>query len=281
MLLIFVGGLVVNREVAEVWESIKDRVPVTFEKFMEIFEELKGKYGEMLSDKALAIMAAKRLGVSVSTIFSPPIIGRVLEVGPVRTKGTIYRLFTVVDEVKRYFCVAFGPEHIQKLEMLEDKVVRITNYVVARMGDRVLYRVTEASALEELPDGFMAETYELPPARVPSLEFLKKQRGQRVFTAVVLHQEYTENLVCPECKRPLTLTEEDEWYCQTHGVVEEPERRRIYRYQLADKSGVYQGVYFGTPPEENLEDYVITAKGYFRGEDLYITKIYKFEKLEP
>ncbi len=189
--------------------------------------------------------------------------------------GTVYRTFTLVNEDERMFCVAFGKEHVDALEGREDAPVKLTRYVIAEVGGSRIVRVTENSRMTFLEEDALPSITQMLPARAPTLAAARK-RGSWIVSVLVLHQEVTENMVCPHCRRLLELVDE-EWLCPIHGPVE-PELRKVYRYQLANSSGVYPGVFYGEPPEENLELKKILVKGRFRGEEFLITRIYAVEE---
>ena len=264
--------------VEDVWEIVRDQVSIPREEFFSQVRSLKLLLGDTLNDKAIAIMVAKRLGADVSEIFSPPLKGRVLELGPIRERGgNVYRTFTLVNPDRRYFCTAFGREHVDLLGGLEERCVKISGYVIAQVGQSEIIRVTEKSRIVELPDDSCPGLLELPTARAPSIAFIKSNMGPWIFTGVIVYEEYTENLVCPICKKPVELVD-SEWICREHGEVE-PETRRVYRYRIADKTGIYKATFYGEPPQETLENIKILAKGRARGDEILITKIYKAEVL--
>ena len=262
--------------VDQVWQAIKDRVDMTEEEFRSRVAELADKLG--LTKEGAALLLAKRLGVDVSDILRPPIIGRVLEVRGVReTRGGIeYRAFSLVNEKEYRMCVAFGHEHVAKLEDLEDRAVKISKYVTITTPSGQLTRVTESSTLEQLSDDVLPPIYELQPARAPTLAKLKEARGLRIAEATVIEQQTTQIWTCPLCGREV-LPADDEWSCPIHGPVE-PEVRSLHRLQLADRSGIHQAQYMGQTG--NLEGKKILFKAGTRGEEIYIAKIYKTQEVE-
>ena len=182
--------------VEDVWEVVRDQVSVSREEFFSQVRSLKLLLGDALNDRAIAIMVAKRLGADVSEIFSPPLKGRVLELGPIRERGgNVYRTFTLVNPDRRYFCTAFGREHVDLLEGLEEKCIKISGYVIAQVGQNEIIRVTEKSRISELPDDSCPGVLELSTARAPSIAFLRSNLGPWIFTGVIVYEEYTENLL--------------------------------------------------------------------------------------
>ena len=262
----------------EVWDRIKNQVSLSREEFFRRVKEVTEKAD--ITESAAALMVAKRLGVDIADILRPPVIGRILEIGPLRQSrgGTAYRTFYLVNEKELRFCVAFGMEHVKRVEKLEDRVVRIRRYVVARTNTGEITRVTESSVLEEMPDDTLPPIYELMPARVGTLGELKSVRGLRVAEAVVIEQNTAQVWVCPVCGREVEPVEDrDEWVCPVHGPVD-PEIKNYNRFQLADRSGIYQGFYMGDLGE--IEDKRIVFKGGFRGDEILIWKIYKIGEVE-
>jgi len=134
--------------------------------------------GDALTDKAIAVIVANELGADVSDVFTPPIIGRVLELGPIKSRGGIpYRTFTLVNENERFFCVAFGEEHVNTLEIEENYPIRIRKYVKAIVRGAEIIRVTENSKLETLPEDALPPVFKLAPAVAPTLAAAQKSRG--------------------------------------------------------------------------------------------------------
>ena len=260
----------------EVWERIKGSVGISEEEFYSRVTRLSERAG--ITESAAALLVAKRLGVDISDILRPPIVGRVLEVGPVRESrgGAAYRLFTLVNRDELRLCVAFGHDHVRKLDGLEDRVVRITRYIVVRTGAGEITRVTESSTLEEAEESLLPPIYELEPARAPTLAQLKETRGQRIASAVVIEQQTAQIWTCPLCSKEV-VPSEGEWVCSVHGPVE-PEVKNLNRFQLADRTGIYQALYMGEI--ENVEGNRVVFKGAFRGDELYISKIYLVEPVE-
>jgi len=255
----------------KVWNIIKDRVSISEEEFYNMVREILDKV-LIVNEEAAAIMAAEKLGISAEDILFPPIVGRILEIGPVKKtrSGAPYRMFALVNEKEFRTCVAFGEEHVSKLEELEERVVKISHYVLAKTVMGPLTRVTESSELEVLSDDVLPPIYELEPAICRSLEELKGIRGQRIARGLVLVDQVTEMTVCPYCGSAVTLSEEG-WNCPIHGIVE-PETRKVHRFQISDKSGIYSATYYGDV--KDAKGKVITFKGAFIGEEIHISKIY-------
>jgi len=260
--------------IKSIWENIKDQVSISEEEFLEMIRKTMEKVN--VDEKAAALIVAKKLGIEAVDLIFPPIVGRVLEVGPIRQtrSGAAYRLFSLVNKNELRLCVAFGENHTKRIGELEDKVIKISRYVVARTTMGELTRLTEASKLEELEDSSLPPIYELPPAKAPTLKKLKEGRV-RIAEATVVMDQTIEQSVCPICGRIVSLTEE-EWICDVHGPVD-PELRTVHRLQVADLTGLYPAVYYGE--ESGLEDKKLVFKGGFRGDELHIYKIYKMEEV--
>ncbi len=265
-----------SREVIEIWNAIKDQVSVSKEEFLNKVEELRRRI--KLNDRALAILAANQFGADTKDLLHPPIIGRVLYVSPVRltVEGVPYRLFTLVDENRRYFCVAFGEENISKLDNSEDKVVKISRYVETRLGGEKAFRAAESSKVEILPDDALPPITRLKPAWAPLAKAIKS-KGYRLARFAVIDEQTSEYLACPVCGRSLE-TRDSDLYCPEHGLIREPDSRKVFRYKVADESGIFSAVFFGEPPE-SLTGKLVTAKGYGREDDFHIIKIYEIENI--
>jgi len=259
----------------EIWEIVKDRIGISREEFFEEVSRLSERAD--INERAAALLVARRRGINPMDILYPPILGRILEAGPVReTRGGIeYRIFTLVNERELRLCVAFGREHVKRVGELEDRVVSVSRYVVARTRMGELTRITENSVITELSDDLLPPIHLLPPARVPTLKQLKEVKAMRVASAMVIIDEITQVSVCPLCGRSVDLVG-DEWMCETHGPVE-PDTKNIHRVQLADRTGIYMGVYLG--PTRDIEGKRVTFKGMFRGEELFVSKIYDIEEV--
>lgn len=131
-----------------------------------------------MTDKALTIIVAKELGADVCDVFTPPIIGRILDLGPIKSRGGVpYRTFTLVKETQRFFCIAFGEKHVNFLEDKEYVPVKIKKYVKATVRGSKIVRVTENSRLEVLLEGSLSPVYELAPVIVPTLAAPQKSKG--------------------------------------------------------------------------------------------------------
>ncbi|RLE60251.1 MAG: hypothetical protein DRJ32_03200 [Thermoprotei archaeon] len=268
------------KEIEEVWEIIRDKVDISLEDFINEINKVKSRLKVKLSDRAVAIIVARKLGVDVTDIFTPPVIGRVLELGIVKrseTRGP-YRLFTLVNEKIRQLCVAFGREHVEWLKDKEDKAIKISKYVMAPFGGGKILRVTEKSIMEELPDDALPPIVSLQPALSPTIAGIKDKRGSWIVSGVILMEDISEFFSCPQCRRSLEFIDND-WVCPVHGVVE-PETRRVFRYQIADETGIYSAVYYGEPVGEELTNRAIKFKASFKGDELVIFKIYEITPIE-
>ncbi|MGQ4833714.1 MAG: hypothetical protein ACP6IS_07450 [Candidatus Asgardarchaeia archaeon] len=262
----------------DVYEVVKNKVGLSRKEFDEKVSSLIDEYAGFITPRAAALIIAKELGINIDEIVNPPVIGRLLEVGPTRKSSsasgeTPYVLFVLVNEESRIWCVAFGKENIDKLRALEDKVIRIRGYTKAKIRGRDWVRVTEKSIIEELDDSALPEITKLKPAWAGSLKEVKESFGSFIVKTVVVEEDTSEYFACPICKRSLDVSD-SEFTCIEHGPVE-PIVRKVYHYTLSDPSGVYSAVFFGDPPEEKLFKKFITVKGYFKGDEFQISKIYE------
>jgi len=261
----------------DIWEIVKGSISITREEFDQLVNDVFNKAKSYLTKRAAALIVARNLGVDTTQAALPPIIGRLIEVGPVKfsrsPRGeTPYVLFSLVTDDERIPCVAFGEHHVELLKKSDDKVIMIRKYTKAKLRKYTLVKATEESIIEVLEDKKMPPITDLKPAWAASLSFMKENRGTYIVRVLVIDESTTEYFACPECGRGLDLVE-SEWICSEHGTVE-PEVRKIWRYIISDKTGTYPAVYFGDPPEPSLLDRLIVLKGYFRDEELQIQKIY-------
>jgi len=260
----------------EVWSYIKDRVSISKEEFFKMVSDVREK-ARFINEKGAAIIAAEKLGIMADEILFPPIIGRVLEIGPVkRTRsGVPYRMFWIVNLDGIKICVAFGKQHTEYIEDLEDKLIKISKYVVAKTTFGPLTRVTEISKIEVLDDNLYNPIVDIDKAYVNNIAELKKSRISMLCRAVVIFDQITELSVCPICGSVVSPSNGD-WICSTHDKVE-PELRKVHRLQVSDESGIYSATFYGEV--EELKNRLIIFKGTFRGEELYILKIYSVQKI--
>jgi len=268
--------------VEDVWDRVRSQVSVSREEFLEKVKELSRKLSWKANLRALALIVAKNLGADVSTILVEPKRGRILEVGPVRISSgrgqeTPYCIFVLVNEEERLWSVAFGEENVEKVRSLEDKPVEILNYTLTSIRGRRLLRVTENSKIIELDESALPSLIDLKPAWASTLKEVFEGKGSYVVSFIVVDEDIVEYPSCPICKRSVDMVE-SEWICSTHGSVE-PEMRKVYHYYIADDSGTYSAVFFGEPPKEKITGTKVTAKGYFKGEEFQISKIYRIEEL--
>ncbi|MHA1581368.1 MAG: hypothetical protein ACTSYM_02505 [Candidatus Baldrarchaeia archaeon] len=268
--------------VEDVWERIKNQVSVSKEEFLNKVRELSKKLSWKANLRALALIVAKNLGADISPILVEPKRGRILEVGPIRVSSsrgqeTPYCIFVLVNEDERLWSVAFGEENVEKVRSLEDKPVEILNYTLTSVRGRRLLRVTENSKIIELSEDVLPPLPDLKPAQAASLKEVLEGKGSYVVSFIVVEEDMVEYPSCPVCKRSVDMVE-SEWVCPTHGSVE-PEMRKVYHYYIADDSGTYSAVFFGEPPRERITGTKVTAKGYFKGEEFQISKIYRIEDL--
>ena len=248
------------------------------EDFDRKVKETIEQFGNFITARAAALIVARDLGVSAEQVLNPPIIGRLLEVGPVKkstsARGeTPYVLFIIVTKTERLWSAAFGEENVKILRESDDKVLKISNYGKAVVRGRDLIRVTEKSKIEVLDDDTLPPTIELSPAWAESLKNASENRGTFVIKAVVISEEVTEYFACPICKKSVEMID-SEWYCPEHGKVD-AEIRKIHHYEIADKSGIYPAVLFSVEERDKLFKKAIIAKGYFKGKEFQISKIYK------
>ena len=71
----------------DIWEIVSKAFPsLTREEFDNLVEDVYKKAKSFLTKRAAAMIVARNLGVDTSQIAYPPIIGRLLEVGPVKMR---------------------------------------------------------------------------------------------------------------------------------------------------------------------------------------------------
>ena len=262
----------------DVWKTVHEKFGLSKEDFEKKVNEIIKQFGGFITARAAALIVARDLGVSAEQVLNPPLIGRLLEVGPVKksvtSRGeTPYVLFIIVTEKERLWSAAFGEENVKILRESDDEVLRISNYGKAVVRGRDLIRVTEKSKIEILDDDSFPSTVKLNPAWAESLKYASENRGTFVVKAVVISEEVTEYFACPICKKSVEMTD-SEWYCPEHGKVE-AEIRKIHHYELADKSGIYPAVLFSIEEQEKFFKKAIITKGYFKGNEFQMSKIYK------
>ncbi len=280
------GAKVLSRSLIleEIWEKIKDQIPISKEEFFDRVTRLARRLNWKANIRALAIVVAKELGADVSSILVEPKKGRILEVGPVRitrSRGeeTPYCIFVLVNEDERLWCVVFGAENVEKVRQLEEKPVLIENYTLTSVRGRTLLRVTERSKITELDEEELPPILQLKPAWAENLKSMTQARGAFIVSVLILEEEIMEYPSCPYCKRSLDMTD-SEWLCSVHGPIDQPEMRKVYHYFVADDSGTYPAVFFGDPPQEGLAGKRVILKGYFKDSELQIMKFYEIEEVE-
>jgi len=270
-------GKMSSGDYEDIWDIVKKSVQISRQEFDELVEKIYSKARNFLTKRAAAMIVARNLGVDTSQIAYTPIVGRLLEVGPVKKSKsasgeTPYVLFTVVNEEERIPCVAFGEHHVSLLRQSEDKVLMIRKYTKAKLRKYTLVKVTENSIIEILDDSKLPPITDLKPAWADSLKFMKENRGAWLVKVLVIDESTTEYFACPICGKSMEL-QDSEWVCPEHGDVE-PEVEKVWRYVVSDRSGTFPAVYFKDPPEPSLLDRLVVLKGYFRDDELYISKIY-------
>jgi len=267
-----------SEEYEDVYKLVRMRSNVSREEFDSLVWDLVKKSEGKLNPRAAAIIVARRFGVESYDLFYPPIVGRIVEVGPVRyTKGsqgrTPFVLFSIVDEKRRTLGVAFGEHNVDILRNNEDRVVMIRGYTKMRLEKYSGIKVTEKSEIEILDDTILPPITQLKPAWAESLNFVMENRGAWLVRAIVLEEITSEYSACPLCGRGVEMVE-DYWYCPEHGQIDQPTTERIWRYLLADSSGVFQAIYFKEPPMEQLKDREVVVKAYSKDGEIYIMRFY-------
>lgn len=266
----------------DVYNIVRYRINITREEFDAMVKDVYEKNAGRISFRGAAIIVARKLGVDPVELLYPPIVGRLIEVGPVRyakSKGgeTPFVLFAVVDLKQRIQGVAFGEHHVNLLRASEDKVVSIRGYMKVKLERYSGIKVTEKSIVEVLEDEEFPPLIKLRPAWAPNLKFLATTKGAWIAKAVVLEKIAVEYQACPICGRAVEMID-DSWVCPEHGVISEPQVERIWRLMLSDNTGVYVGVYFRDLPGEELLYREIIFKGYYREEEIYIMRIYEISE---
>lgn len=264
-------------EYNDVWEIVKSSVNISKEQFDRMVMDVYTKAQSYLTKRAAALIVARNLGVDTSQVAYPPIIGRLIEVGPIkRSKSprgeTPYVLFSIVNEDDRIACVAFGEHHINMLRESDDKVLRLRKYTKARLRKYTLVKITEESIIEILEDDKLPSILDLKPAWVNNLKELKDRRGTYLVKVLVIDENTTEYFACPICGRGLELYESD-WICPEHGEVE-PEVKKVWRYLVSDRTGTWPAVFFGEVDKSSLMNRLVILKGYFRNDELQVQRIY-------
>jgi len=264
-------------EYNDVWEIVKSSVDISKEQFDKMVLDVYSKAQSYLTKRAAALIVARNLGVDTSQVAYPPIMGRLIEVGPIKKSKsprgeTPYVLFSIVNEYNRISCVAFGEHHINLLKESDDKVLQLRKYTKAKLRKYTLVKITEESIIEILEDDKLPPILDLKPAWIDSLSELKEKRGTYLVKVLVIDESTTEYFACPICGKGLELFESD-WICPEHGEVE-PEVKKVWRYLVSDRTGTYPAVFFGELSKPSLMNRLVILKGYFRNDELQIQKIY-------
>ncbi len=268
----------------DIFDILKDLTNISRDEFERMIDEILQKHENLISRRGAAIIIARKYGINTSEIIYPPIIGRLIEVGPVRTAKspsgqTPFVLFALVNEEKRIQGVAFGEHHVNLLRSNEDKPLRIRGYSKARLERYSGIKITERSTIEVLDDNVLPPIEKLSSAWAPSLKFIKENRGAWLVKCIALDQFSTEYPACPICGKAIDMIEEN-WVCPEHGSIDTPKYEKIWRFVLSDKSGVFPAVYFKELPRESLVNRMIVVKGYFKDEEFYIMKFYSVSEHE-
>ena len=117
----------------DIYDLVRSITDISREEFEDLVDRIYAANQEKINRRAAAILVAKKFGIDITEIMYPPIVGRLIEVGPVRiakslSGGTPFVLFAIVDEKKRIQGVAFGEHHVNILRANEDKPIRIRKY---------------------------------------------------------------------------------------------------------------------------------------------------------
>lgn len=253
---------------------MQERVAFTRADFLLRIKHLADEM--QISPEAAAYILAKEEGVDISGFLAPAKRGRILDIGQIKAskkgkEAAPYCLFTLVNQEERLFCCAFGAK-AEEIQDLEDRVVEITQYTIARSTRQKMLRATESSEIRILGDDVLPQMWELGPAKMKSLEAMSQTSKTGIVGGVVVDMETTEYDACPTCGRRVDPGEEG-WVCSIHGRVE-VQARMVFHLHVADSSGVYPAVYFGKPLGTELFKKRIRVKGYFRGGELLISKFY-------
>ena len=263
----------------DIYELVKSNVELSRDEFEELVDRVYMLNEGKISRRAAAILVAKKFGVDTTDIMYPPIIGRLIEVGPVRKAKspsgiTPFVLFAIVNENQRVQGVAFGEHHVNLLRANEDKPLLIRGYTKARLERYSGIKITERSIIKILDESTVPPLISLAPAWLPSLKSLKETKGAWLVRAVVIDQATTEYTACPLCGKAVDMVD-DKWICSEHGEIDMPKSEKIWRFMLSDGSGVFVAVYFRELPYETIVNREIVLKGYFKDDELYIMRIYK------
>ncbi len=262
----------------DIYELVRSSAGLSRDEFEELVERIYELNEGRINRRAAAILVAKKFGVDTLDIMYPPIIGRLIEVGPVRkakspSGTTPFVLFAVVNENQRIQGVAFGEHHVNLLRANEDKPLLIRGYTRAKLEKYSGIKITERSTIKILDDSTIPPLQELNPAWASSLKSLKESKGAWLVRAIVLDQTKTEYSACPLCGKAVDMVD-DRWICPEHGEIDMPKSEKIWRFMLSDASGVFPAVYFKELPYESIVNRQVVLKGYFKEEELYIMKIY-------
>lgn len=268
----------------DIFDILKEHVDISRDEFENMIKDVLQRYENLLSRRGAAIIIAKKYGINTTKIVYPPIIGRLIEVGPIRTAKspsgqTPFVLFALVNEKKRVQGVAFGSRHVNILRSSEDRALRIRGYTKARLERYSGIKVTERSTIEILDDTTLPPIQKLSHAWAPSLKFIKENRGAWLVKCIALDQTSTEYPACPICGKAIDMIE-DTWICPEHGSIDTPKYEKIWRFILSDRSGVFPAVYFKKLPRDSLVNRLITVKGYFKDEEFYIMRFYSVSEDE-
>ncbi|MGQ4892743.1 MAG: hypothetical protein ACP6IP_09700 [Candidatus Njordarchaeia archaeon] len=270
-----------SEDYEDVWQLVSSSIDISREEFENLVNKVYEKASNLVTKRAAAIVVARDLGVNTALLMYPPIRGRVLEVSPTKYSSsasgeTPYVLFTLVNNDGRYLCVAFGQEHIEKLKQYEDRPVELRGYTRVKLTKYTMIKVTEKSEIIPLDENAVPPLNMLKPAFSESLKNLEDNPGSYLVKAVVIEEQTSEYFTCPICGRNIDLRGE-EWVCPEHGVVD-PVIRRVYRFLLSDKTGVYPAVYFGEIDRPSILNKLIVFKGFMRGGEIQISKIYEISE---
>ncbi len=267
--------MMASDRVENVWLQLKDSVAYARADFLLRVEELAKKLN--ITMEVAAYIIAKEQGVDISGFLAPAKRGRILGVGPIKVsraggEAIPYCLFTLVNEEERVLGCAFG-DRAAELRDLEDRAVEIARYTMARSTRHKMLRVTERSEVKVLGEGAVPLAWKLRTAKAGSLKEMSGSSWTWVIEVVVVDEDVTEYRSCPTCGRSVELKDEG-WVCGVHGLAD-AQVRKVLHLHVADSSGMYPAVYFGEPPGEGLFKKRIIVKGYFREDELQITRFYE------
>ena len=90
----------------DIYDLVRSITDISREEFEDLVDRIYAANQEKINRRAAAILVAKKFGIDITEIMYPPIVGRLIEVGPVRiakslSGGTPFVLFAIVDEKKR------------------------------------------------------------------------------------------------------------------------------------------------------------------------------------